>query len=487
MTRGTRARAGAGARAAWIALLALSVSPAAQASTAPAEESPPTRRPNIVFVLADDLRFDTLGCTGNARVPTPHLDRLAEEGVLFTNATVPLALCRPSRATILTGRHSFAHGVQDNSADSDALLDDVIFPLLLQEAGFETAYIGKWHVPWPYGIALKGFDHWASFDGQGTYFDQALHVDGERAEASGHLTDQLTDLALAWLAERRAEQPFCLFFAVKNCHFPFRPPERHDGALAAVAFPAPASIDDAPASKLHALARTELGEVETPEKLERRTRAYHELVLGLDEAVGRLVEGLRERGLLDDTLIVFTSDHGLLLGEHGFTQKLRTYEPALRVPLILRLPGTFAGGAVETRAVSSLDLAPTLLELAGVEVPESVQGRSLTALRSERPIAPPWRTHTLHVAGLDAQSPELVELCVRGPRTKYTALTAEGFEELLFDLRADPEERRNLAPSAEHAELLREQRALLVELLEEAGAPLPVLLEAAVREAAAAR
>ncbi len=450
-----------------------------------AAEAP--RRPNVLFVLADDVRFDALGCDGNPHVPTPHLDRLAQEGVLFTNATVPLALCRPSRASILTGRHSFAHGITDNAEESDALLDEVLFPELLQRAGYDTAVVGKWHVPWPWAVDLRGFDHWVSFDGQGKYHGQALSADGRRVEPDGHLTDQLTGLALDWLAARDPERPFFLLFAPKNCHYPFQPAERHRGALADVEFPQPASRDDPPATEFHRRALAALGEPEGARRMEDRARAYHELVLGLDEAVGRLVDALRERGALDDTLVLVTSDHGLLLGEHGFSQKLRTYEPALRVPLIARLPGTFDGGRVEARPASSLDLAPTVLAAAGVEVPADVQGRSLAELFGARPPEPPWPTRTLHVAGFDARDPTAVELCLRGPRYKYTALVADGFEELLFDLESDPDERHDLAGAPDQEARLARLRAELLRALDAAEGPRPAALEARAARSAEAK
>jgi N-acetylglucosamine-6-sulfatase len=439
-------------------------------SPAPVQESAP---PDVVLVLTDDLRHDSLGCTGSDVIATPQLDRLAAEGVLFETALVVTALCCPSRASLLTGVYGHRHGVLNNAPPADVLDGQVTFPELFQAAGYETAYIGKWHLPNPGAAPFRGFDHWVSFEGQGQYFDQMLWVDGVSTPTRGYLTDLLVERALEWTARPR-EGPYLLVLATKSAHYPFDPSPARAGALAGADIRFSPSIDDPlenlPVHLQKLRMRPNLQRVVQDRRVFRHgIQTYSETVMSLDDAVGRLAGGLRARGALDDTLLVFTSDNGLLWGEHGIPHKICTFEPAIRVPLIVRWPAALPAGARVAAPVLNVDVPATLLDAAGIEVPRAVQGESLLGLMAGEP----WRTSTLHYEApdRDAPTPDPVELAVRTERWKYQRYLEPSLEEFLFDLEVDPDERVNLAHDPAHAEELERLRGEMRGLMAEYDVP----------------
>lgn len=438
-------------------------------------------RPDLVLVLSDDQRYDTLGCTGSTILATPHLDRLAAEGALFTNATVTVSKCCPSRAALLTGRDPASVGVLGNEPDPAVFGEATLFPALLQEAGYETAFIGKWHLPNPGAQPVAGFDYWVSFEGHGRYFGQSLNVNGKRVASNGHLADDLTNHALDWLARPR-HKPVLLFLSLKNCHSPYLPPERHTDALAGAEIRLPESFRDpleslpAPVQDLRQRDKTK-NQHEKPELYIESLRKYLTMVLSVDDNVGRLRTFLEERDSLDRTLFVFTSDNGFFMGEHGLIQKGNPFEPALRIPLIARFPQRIRAGSEIARPVLLRDVTATLLDAASVEIPTSMVGASVLSLGLDvepgggKPASSMWREHTLHYAAKRPNYEGPQEFVLRGPRYKYFRFRTGEVVEALYDLHEDPDERVNLAESPEHAERLAVLRDQTHAAMAEAGMP----------------
>lgn len=447
---------------------------------AAAPDRPPARL-NIVFILTDDQRYDTLGFLGHPIVETPHLDRLAREGVHCANAFVTTSLCSPSRASILTGQYMHTHGVVDNiSGVREAL---ATFPQLLQEGGYRTGFFGKWHM----GASAdpqRGFHRWVSFRGQGEYqatrtvpkaATNQLNVDGRWVARRGYITDELTDYAVEWLHSVPRDQPFLLYLAHKAAHGLCEPAERHRGRYAGKPLPQPASRhthEHAPMWVRNQ--RNSWHGVEypyhnaDPKFWEAEYQRYLECLLAVDDSVGRLMAELQTRGQLDDTLILFTSDNGFSFGEHGLIDKRVAYEWSIRVPLLARCPAAFPGGRTLAAMVANIDFAPTILEAAGRPVPAGLDGRSFwPLLRGE---AGPRRTELLYEYYWERQYPQTPTLhALRGERYKY--IRSQGVWDLdeLYDLREDPGETRNLILSAAHTSLVAEMDQRLTQLLDQGG------------------
>lgn len=434
-------------------------------------------RPNVVLVLADDLRADALSFSGGP-IETPNLDWLAQHGVWFENAYVPTSLCTPSRASLLTGRYPHAHGLLDNVGSDDPLASLPFLPELLHDAGYETGFVGKWHLPGDVAAAQRGFDAWVSFPDQGEYFDQDLWVDGELEPATEHLSDALTDHAEAFVRRART-RPFFLVLSHKAPHAPYVPPKRHASLLTDLEVDLPDTLREPAAARpahFEAIRKQEeaFGQRFDERDLLAVVRGYHALVPGIDESVWRLLQALNETGALNDTLFVFASDNGFLLGEHASLYKRRVWEPSIRVPLALYWPGRLPEGLREPHLVSLVDLMPTLLELAGVAVPAGVQGRSLLPLLEPAGTTPPaWRQRLLayEPADLRAGVVRPREYALRRGSWKYAVLCGAGLEEALYDLAADPGERENLAGRPEHARELDGLRADLAAELAALGVP----------------
>lgn len=430
-------------------------------------------RPDIVFVLTDDQRWDALGCAGNHALATPNLDRIAREGAYFESSFVVSPICSPSRASILTGTYGHRTGVLSTKLGGDPLAGHAIFPELLQQSGYETAFIGKWHLPDPDARPYRGFDHWVAFEGQGRYFDQLLDVDGRAVQSSGYLADVLTDYALEWLAAPHTK-PICLFLSFKNPHFPYEPAPRHRGALANARIELPASSGDS-AESLPALLR-EIRASPRMVKLPQQAgavvasiRRYLETILAVDDDTGRVLDVLEKSRRLDRTLFVMTSDNGLLFGEHGLVQKNRSYEEALRVPLLVRYPPEIAAGTRIGASVLNIDLAPTFLDVAGVPIPPEMQGASLRPLW--RGATSGWRDATVHVEPPQSGNDEPAAVSIRTRTAKYVRYRPRAIDEALYDLVRDPEERVNLAHDPSHAVELDALRSRLEHEMDRLGMP----------------
>ena len=306
--------------------------------------APSGPRRNVIFILIDDQRYDAMGFTGHPFLKTPHLDALARNGIVFENAFVTTSLCSPSRASILTGTCAHRHGVLDNGT----LLpqDLTTFPQLLQRSGYTTAFIGKWHMGGSSDAPQPGFDHWVSFRGQGVYKNPQLNVNGKVVKREGYITDLLTDYAEEFLG-RPHEKPFFLYLSHKAVHGEFVPAERHKGCYADAVYPHPDSMADMEENYRGkpAWVRAQRNSWHGVDGMYNKTidfdafaRDYAETMRGVDDSVGRIVGALGGRGLLNSTLILYTSDNGFQFGEHGLIDKRTMYEPSIRVPLIAHCP-----------------------------------------------------------------------------------------------------------------------------------------------------
>ncbi|HEU4517520.1 MAG TPA: sulfatase-like hydrolase/transferase [Steroidobacteraceae bacterium] len=431
-------------------------------------------KPNFVVVLVDDLRWDDLGISGHPFAETPAIDRVAREGARFLNAFATTPLCSPSRASILTGQYAHTHGIVDNTARDAASHALPTFAIPLERAGYRTGFFGKWHMgnddsPRP------GFTEWVAMRGQGEAVDPQFNVNGTRIRESGYVTDLLTDHAVRFMRESRG-QPFLVFLAHKALHpnvvqrddgstgaVPgqdegFIPAPRHQGRYAKAPVPRRASAGVVPVRKPALLRPLEgvppLGpDTATPD---RDVRARLEMLLAVDESLGRIVAALEAAGTLDRTVIVVMSDHGYFYGEHDLNEERRlAYEESARIPLIVRYPPVAAAGTTPRELVQTLDLAPTVLELAGVAEATPRHGRSLLPLlRGERP---DWRDAILLEYYSDTVFPRIRNMGYRAVRTdryKYIRyLELPGMDEL-YDLEVDPYELDNLVGSAREETLL---------------------------------
>ncbi len=439
-------------------------------------------RPNIVMVLMDDLRWDELHCTGHLFAQTPNIDRLAAEGVTFRNAFTTSPLCSPSRACFLTGQYAHKHGITDNTDRSPASHRLATVPRALQTNGYETAFIGKWHM----GIddtPRPGFDRWVGFSGQGTYFDPVLNVDGKRVKVQGFTTDLLTQYAVE-LLDRPRSKPLCLWLPHKAVHpestqfadgsisdpngGEFIPAERHKSLYSGAPVARRPNAGKAPAGK-PALERKignlpPLGRATGTSDETIRNRAR--MLKSVDEGIGQLRAALERTGQLDNTVFIFTSDEGYFFGEHGLSIERRlAYEESIRIPLIIRYPKRIRAGSSVNAMVLGIDLAPTLLELGKTEPTVAMHGRSLVPLLAGRKIS--WRSSFLIEYFSDRTMQRMLNMgykAVRTERWKYIHYTElEGSDEL-YDLRKDPYEMKNLIAEPSSRGVLKSLRAELQRL-----------------------
>lgn len=443
------------------------------ASQTPAPVAADDARPNVLVLLADDLRFDGLSATGNPWIETPSLDRIAREGVLFERAYVTTSRCCPSRASFLTGRYVHVHGVDSNRPKEDHLEGFETYPELLQEAGYRTAYLGKWHIPVP-GLGSnprRGFDRWVSYEGPGQHFDQPLNVDGEDVPSEGFQADVLTDYALEFLAEERDDEPFLLVVGFKNPHVPMTPAPRHAGLLDEAAIELPESAYD-PLDSLPTFYRglrwriTSKHGISDADQFVDDCRRYWELVLSIDDNVGRILAALEESGQLDRTVVVATSDNGQLLGEHGIQQKGVSYEPSIRIPLAVRYPGVAAQGGRVSSLALNVDLFPTLMDLCGID--DAPPGEGVSLVPQLRDPSAPGRDAFLYVGPkFDGGT---AEHAVVERDWKYVRFIRKNDgQEALFDLVNDPDERTNVVGLPTNAEVLGRMRTFYRAELERLG------------------
>ena len=403
-----------------------------------------SRPPNIVVILVDDLRWDDIRIAGHPFAETPAIDQLAREGARFLNAFATTPLCSPSRAAILTGQYVHTNGIIDNTARDSASHRLSTFAVPLAQAGYQTAFLGKWHMgnddaPRP------GWTHWAAMKGQGEAINPKLNVDGQRIEATGYVTDVLTDYAVNFMQGARGK-PFLLFLAHKALHpnvqqrddgsvgqlqgqsGGFIPAERHRGRYAASVVPrrrnATVPLQRKPALQRDIAGLAPLGPgTGTPDK-DIRNRL--EMLLGVDESLARIEQVLRDMGELDNTVLILTSDHGYFYGEHGLNEERRlAYEETVRIPLIIRYPRLARAGSTPPQMVQTIDLASTILALAGVADTVPRHGMSLLPLLDGS--TPSWRSSVLVEYYTDQVFPRTLNMgyqAVRTERHKYIHYTA---------------------------------------------------------------
>ncbi len=426
-------------------------------SAAARAEEARSPRPNLIVLMTDDQRADAMSCAGHPFLRTPHLDRLAREGMRFTNMFVTNSLCAPSRATLLTGLYSHAHGVIDNKQRTIPR-DIPLVSDLLRAAGYQVAFCGKSHV----GGHLRDrkWDYYFGYQGQGDYLKPVIAegTDGQDRPYQGYMDDVVTDHAIAWLRKPR-EQPFCLFLWFKAPHRSWQRARRHHDLFAGVQVPKPASYDDdlrgyPGKPRAFVEADNKIGDFVDVRSLDF-VKDYCATITAVDENVGRVLAALEELRILDQTAVLFTSDNGFFLGEWRLFDKRLMHEPSIRVPLLVRYPPLVAGGSECQEMVLNVDLAPTLLHLAGVEIPGHMHGRSVVPLLAGEQVA--WRDDWLYEY-YEFPGPHSVRPH-RGVRTRRYKLIHyyEPPEELeLYDLEQDPGEQHNLAADPAHAELVRQ-------------------------------
>jgi len=438
---------------------------------------------NVIFILSDDHRYDFMGFTG--KVPwleTPNMDRLAAGGSYFPNAFVTTSLCSPSRASILTGQFSHVHTVVDNSAPlPDGL---TFFPQYLQEADYQTAFFGKWHIGHESDDPQPGFDHWESFRGQGTYYDPYLNINGERVEypEDTYISDLLTEHTVDWLKKRDKEKPFFVYLSHKAVHADFKPAERHKGDYANEKLIYPPSFNTSMKEvkgknygeeplrheAYYGTGRTPDWQKEQRESwhgvdymyhgrtdFENFFRDYCETLKGVDESIGSVLDYLDAEGLTENTLIIYMGDNGFSFGEHGLIDKRHFYEESVKVPLLVHCPAIFEGGEPNEKMVQNIDIGPTILEAAGIKTPEQMQGRSFLPLL-EGEVAD-WRDRIFYEYYWEYAFPQTPTM--HGVRTdRYKLIRYHGIWDTneFYDLQEDPYEMNNLIASEEHQELIKE-------------------------------
>ena len=454
-----------------------------------------TARPNILFVLCDDLRWDAIGCAGHPHVKTPHIDRLAREGVLFENAFCTTSLCSPSRASILSGLYAHSHGVTNNFTEYPK--DLASFPKLLQDSGYTTGYLGKWHMGEENDEKRPGFDYFVTHKGQGKYFDTEFNLDSAQREViPGYYTTVVTDLAVKWLDRQLGashDKPWMMMLGHKAPHSFYFPEEKYQHTFDSVDVKYPDTafmLDDKPKWIKNRLPtwhgiygplfdwRKKFPD-SSPEAVKdfaAMTRAYWGTILSVDDSVGRLTAWLEQTKQLDNTIVVFMGDNGLLNGEHGMVDKRTMHEASIRIPLIVRYPSLTKANAPKKVAqqVLTVDMAPSLLDLCGVKAPEKLHGRSWRKL-VQTGSDPEWRHSFLYHYNYEKQFPYTPN--VRGLRTdewKYIHYPhGDGSPDKhlaeLYNLKSDPGERRNLIAKPEHEAKVKELQAELTRVMSEVG------------------
>jgi len=484
-------------------------------------------KPNIIFIMTDDHARQAISAYGSYRNVTPNIDRLAEEGMLFENAYVSNSICAPSRAVILTGKHSHINGKTDNSGvrfDSS----QVTFPGLMQQSGYQTAMIGKWHLR----SEPTGFDYWKVLPGQGHYYNPDFITPEGTERIEGYVTDIITDLALGWLKNREKDKPFLLMYQHKAPHREWEPAIRHYREFAGRSFEEPETLFDdyegrgtaaktaemsvldhmnmAGDTKIHPDVLTSLGieprsswdfraltsklkryndeqlaawyDIYGPMneefretypgmsredlmrfKYQRYMQDYMACIAGVDENIGRLVSYIEDNGLSDNTIIVYTSDQGFYLGEHGWFDKRFMYEESMSTPLIIKWPGEVAPGSRATELVQNIDFAETFLDAAGIEIPEDMQGKSLIPIL--KGVDSEWRD-ALYYHYYEYPAVHMVKrhYGIKTERYKLIHFYYDIDEWELYDLENDRGEMNNVYDHPDYADIREELRGRLKDL-----------------------
>lgn len=498
------------------------------ASCQPATETRTDARPNILFIMSDDHAYQAISAYDTTLMRTPNIDRIAREGMLFTNACVTNSICAPSRAVILTGKHSHLNGKIDNHFPFDTT--NVTFPQLLQQAGYQTAMFGKLH----FGNSPKGFDEFKILPGQGDYYNPDFITNKGDTTIMGYATDIITDMALDWLSKRRKpEQPFMMMYLHKAPHREWLPAERHFREFTKKTFPEPASLFDdyegrgtaartaemnilkhknwTGDSKLSKEVYEQLGLQEpttwglemsaknldrmTPEqraaweqvygpinadfaarypsmtqeelmrwRYQRYMQDYLGTIAAVDEGVGRVLDYLDQNGLAENTIVVYTSDQGFYLGEHGWFDKRFIYDESFKTPLLVRWPARIKPGSRSAKMVQNLDFAQTFLDAAGVTPPADMQGESLVSLLTGDTTN--WSRQAVYYHYYEYPSVHMVK--------RHYGIVTEDFklahfyydvdEWELYDRKKDPREMRNVYNDPAYADVVARMHQALADI-----------------------
>lgn len=479
----------------------------AQAEQAHAEQS----RPNIVWIFSDDHSYQTIGAYGGrlqSLNPSPNIDRIAREGMRFDRCYVGNSICAPSRATLLTGKHSHLNGKFDNTDEFDH--DQQQFQKILQANGYQTVMIGKIHL---YG-KMQGFDYWEVLPGQGKYYQPDFITEQGKTQYEGHVSDIITDKAIDWLDKKRdADKPFMLMVHHKAPHRRWTPAERHMEKYADVEIPEPANlyddyatrgtaahqqemdiettmtlnsdlklgtIRDAPESQF--AARREWFAKNQPEgrdllkwKYQTYMKDYMRCTWGVDESIGRILDALEEQGLTENTVVMYSSDQGFYMGEHGWFDKRFMYEESFRTPLVAMWPGKIKPGSVNTDLVQNIDFAETFLDLAKAPIPDDMQGKSLVPLLEGNTPAD-WRD-SLYYHYYEYPGPHSVRrhegvFDGRWKLIKFYGRDVPGGEQWeLYDLENDPSEMKNIYSNPEYRAKIESLKTELGRLKEQYQVP----------------
>jgi N-acetylglucosamine-6-sulfatase len=425
---------------------------------------------NIIFILADDHRYDAMGFMNKIKgLQTPGMDRLAREGAHMKNAFVSTALCSPSRASILTGQYAHTHTVVNNESPLPSNL--TFFPQLMQKKGYQTAFFGKWHMGNTDDQPQPGFDHWLSFQGQGVYYNPTFNINGKRIKQpeGSYTTDLLTDNTIQWLNNRDKKKPFFIYLSHKGVHAEFYPAKRHEGKYASLPIICPPSMyltatDSSKTFGVPVAPATTVNYRDIPNWVRRQRYSWHgvdymyhgqipfddfyhrylETLLAVDESIERVVSWVKEQGLDQNTMVVYMGDNGFSFGEHGLIDKRHAYEESMRVPMLVWAPGMIKPGSVVEQIIMNVDLAPTFLELSGINKPATMQGNSFTEILSGGKTN--WgRKNVYYEYYWEAAFPQTPTLfAIRTNKYKYIYNHGTWDINELYDLENDPWEMNNL-------------------------------------------
>ncbi len=467
-----------------------------------------SQRPNILFIMSDDHANKAISAYHKGLIETPNIDRLSDEGIIFQNAFVTNSICAPSRAVILTGKYSHINGIKTNYDRFDG--SQVTFPKLLKKNGYQTALVGKWHLK----TKPTGFDYWNILPGQGEYYNPNFIKMGDTTNHQGYVTDIITDLAMNWLDDRNKEKPFCLMVQHKAPHRNWMPALKYLDKFDDTIFPVPTTYNDdyngreslkkqkltvkehmdytfdlkipcdtCPVAEVNHRAKINFNrkmnrltdeqklawekgytaEIEKIKnayktgsninewKLQRYLEDYLRCIISVDESVGQILEYLDKTGLSENTIVIYTSDQGFFLGEHGLFDKRYMYEESLRTPLIVRYPNLIQPGISSNHLVQNLDIAPSLLDVAGVAIPKEMQGKSMKSIFANS-INEDWRTaiyyHFFEKGwGVDSH------YGIRTDRYKLIHFYNDSDQWELYDLQEDPIEMHNLIDDPQYKEI----------------------------------
>ncbi|MEL7027999.1 MAG: sulfatase [Pseudomonadota bacterium] len=435
-----------------------------------------------MLILTDDQRFDELGFL-NADLETPAMDRLAQDGVFFQNAFVTTSLCSPSRASILTGQYAHEHGIVDNLSRSVAP-GTVFFPQHLQDAGYQTAFIGKWHMGRHTDDEQPGFDRWVSFAGQGQYLpdgETTLNIDGVRVPQKGYITDELTDFAIDWLDGVDTSRPFFLYLSHKAVHDNFTPAERHEALYADTVIELPESaelsvVEEGGKPLWVQNQRNSFAGIEFPyhslTDVREVRRSYRRTLSAVDESLAAVRSRLETMGVAENTIIIYMGDNGFMFGEHGLIDKRNAYESSMRIPLIVGGADFLPKGAVVDDIVLNIDIAPTVLDVVGLNPPEGAN--AMTGLSFNRQLrgqqVADWREDFLYEYFWEWVFPQIpTTFALRGDRYKLIQYHGIWDTDELYDIENDPNELVNLINDPDLKPIVRQKRQRLYALITASG------------------